>query len=460
MEEAIVMYPSPAIGHLISMVELGKLILTLRPSLSINILITTLPYDAGSTSTYINQVSATTPSIAFHHLPPLSAAISTASPHHEALAFQFLNLNIPNVLQALVSLSKTFKIRALVMDFFCAQALSVSVAMEVPGYLFMTSGASTLAWLLYQSTLHKTIPQSFKDLKADIQIPGLPPMPAADMPKPVQDRDDEAYEAFLIVSNEVLKSAGIIINTFKCLEPRVIKAISHGLCSPDGQATPPLHCIGPLISGADRTGGRGECFAWLDSQPRQSVVFLCFGSLGLFSKEQLKEMAVGLERSGQRFLWVVRSPEPETDLEALLPAGFVSRTKDRGLVVGPWAPQVSVLNHDSVGGFVTHCGWNSVLEALCAGVPMAAWPLYAEQRLNRVVLVEEMKLALPVRESEGGFVAAGEVEKRVRELMESEEGKSVRKRVLMMKRAAEEAMEEGGSSITALSRLVDPWTRA
>ena len=92
-----------------------------------------------------------------------------------------------------------------------------------------------------------------------------------------------------------------------------------------------------------------------------------------------------------------------------------------------WAPQVEVLNHDSVGGFVTHCGWNSVLEAVCAGVPMVAWPLYAEQRLNRVLLVEEMKLALSIDESENGFVTGNEVEKRVRELMESE-GKLVRER--------------------------------
>ncbi|KAL0318075.1 UNVERIFIED_CONTAM: UDP-glycosyltransferase 88A1 [Sesamum angustifolium] len=113
---------------------------------------------------------------------------------------------------------------------------------------------------------------------------------------------------------------------------------------------------------------------------------LGYRSLGLFSAAQLKEIAVGLERSGQRFLWVVRSPPsddksklylrpPEPDLDSLLPAGFLDRTKDRGLVLKSWAPQVAVLNHESVGGFVTHCGWNSVLESVCAAVPMVAWPL-------------------------------------------------------------------------------------
>lgn len=129
-------------------------------------------------------------------------------------------------------------------------------------------------------------------------------------------------------------------------------------------------------------------------------MLLCFGSRGKFSEVQLKEMAKGLEMSGQRFLWVVKSPlnsnRMEPDLEALLPKGFLERTKDRGLMMKSWAPQSAILRQESIGGFVTHCGWNSVLEAVTCGVPMVAWPLYAEQCMNSVVLVEEMKLAMPL----------------------------------------------------------------
>jgi hypothetical protein len=190
--------------------------------------------------------------------------------------------------------------------------------------------------------------------------------------------------------------------------------------------------------------------------------------LGLFSKEQLREIAFGLERSGHRFLWVVRNPpsdkksvalsaHPNIDLDSLLPEGFLDRTKERGLVLKSWAPQVAVLNHPSVGGFVSHCGWNSVLEAVCAGVPLVAWPLYAEQRLNRIFLVEEMKLALPMNESDNGFVSSAEVEERVLGLMESEEGKLIRERAIAMKIAAQAALNEGGSSRVALSQLVESW---
>ncbi|PIM99581.1 hypothetical protein CDL12_27922 [Handroanthus impetiginosus] len=184
----------------------------------------------------------------------------------------------------------------------------------------------------------------------------------------------------------------------------------------------------------------------------------------------MKEIAIGLERSGLRFLWVVRSPPtednskrflppPEPDLDLILPAGFLDRTKDRGLVVKSWAPQVAVLNHESVGGFVTHCGWNSVLEAVCAGVPMVAWPLYAEQKFNRLVMVEEMKVALRLEEGENGFVAAEEVERSVRELMESEKGKEVRNVVQKMREEASAAVSDGGSSVAALGKLVESWRR-
>jgi len=185
--------------------------------------------------------------------------------------------------------------------------------------------------------------------------------------------------------------------------------------------------------------------------------------MGRFSRTQLREIAVGLEKSEQRFLWVVRSEFEEGDsgeppsLEELLPEGFLERTKEKGMVVRDWAPQAAILSHDSVGGFVTHCGWNSVLEAVCEGVPMLAWPLYAEQKLNKVVLVEEMKVGLGVQGNKDGLVSSTELGSRVKELMDSDKGKEIRQKIFKMKISASEAMGEGGSSIIALNRLVELW---
>ena len=300
-----------------------------------------------------------------------------------------------------------------------------------------------------------------------VHFPGLPPLQATRMPQALLNRDDPAYDHMLYFSEILSESDGLVINTFDDLEPVGIRTIGEGKCVPHG-STPPVYCIGPLIAGAgedeSNDKARHACLSWLDTHPSQSVVFLCFGSRGTFSPAQVKEIANGLERSGKRFLWVVKNPPSavaeDVDLEGLLPEGFLERSKDRGMVVKSWAPQVAVLNHPSVGGFVTHCGWNSVLEAIVAGVPMVAWPLYAEQHMNMAALVEVMKMAIGVEQrDEDMFVSGDEVEKKVRELMDSEEGKELRERSRKMKEMAMAAWKEEGSSTTALAKLTHAWTQ-
>ncbi|OWM79599.1 hypothetical protein CDL15_Pgr023011 [Punica granatum] len=471
-KEAVVLYPSPLIGHVISMVELGRLILSHRPSAAIHVLVSTAPSPAATAATadYISSVSASAgSSISFHHLPAttLPPTFSTMKSNLPtvALALELLRLDAPNVHSALESLSKHHLVLALVIDFFCASAVPVAKELGIPCHCFFTSGAGGLTHFLYLPYLHKNITKSFKDLDPDfiIDIPGTPLLVPSDLPNTVLDRGDRAYEIFLESSMNIQRADGAIVNTFEELQPLATRALVEGQCTPGG-TTPPLYCIGPLISNHDAGDNNVDkgSLKWLDMQPSKSVVFLCFGSMGVFPKEQLKEMAIGLERSGQRFLWVVRNPpdQPDSDFDSLFPDRLLERTKGRGLMVHRWAPQVAVLNHGSVGGFVTHCGWNSVLESVCAGVPMIAWPLYAEQPLQRALMVKEMKIALSMNASRDGIVSAAEVEERVRELMDSEAGKSVREKTLAMKEAARAALSLGGSSRVALTRLVDSWIPA
>jgi hypothetical protein len=325
---------------------------------------------------------------------------------------------------------------------------------------------------MYFPTIHARVSESFKDMgNTVLEFPGLgAPLRAVHMPEPMLDRNDQAYLDFIGCCSHLPRSDGIIANTFEELEPpAVIKAISEGLCAPDAP-TPPVYYIGPLIDEEKASGpahSEEECLRWLDKQPSRSVVYLCFGSRGTFSGAQLREIAKGLERSGQRFLWVVKKPPTDEkskqshglddfDLDTLLPQGFLQRTKDRGMVIKSWAPQVPVLKKESVGGFVTHCGWNSVLESVIAGVPMVAWPLYAEQHLNRSVLVKEMGMAIDVEQrEEDGFVSGDEVERRVRELMESENGRELRERSLKIGEIALGALGELGSSRRALVNFVN-----
>ncbi|BFG34828.1 hypothetical protein CerSpe_211020 [Prunus speciosa] len=467
MKESIVLYPAPGSHQIISMVELAKLISQHQPNLPITILLTTsTPFETSATSSsYINLISSdpnqTNPNlpISFFTLPSLHLHQSHIENPVES-AIEIMRLSIPNVLQALETISQSSKVLA-----FITSSVHLPYDPQIPTYFYFTSCASALALFLYLPTIHNQTPKSFRDLNdAVLHFPGLPPLRASQMPLPLLDSGGPAYEYFVNFAACLPKSQGIITNTFQALEPSAIKAISDGSCVPNHQ-TPPIFHIGPLnfdaknraSSACEDRSTSTKCLMWLDEQPSQSVVFLCFGSRGAFSEAQLSEIAMGLERSKQRFLWVVRSPpgssSVEPDLEILLPKDFLERTKNRGLVVKSWAPQAAILRHGCVGGFVTHCGWNSVLEAVTYGVPMAAWPLYAEQAVNGVVLVEEMKLGIPV-ESKEGFVSAEEVEKKVSLLMDE---KSLRERSQAMKAMALAAWNNGGSSFTSFSKMVTSW---
>ncbi|KQK09338.1 UDP-glycosyltransferase 88B1 [Brachypodium distachyon] len=465
----VVLYPSPGMGHLVSMIELGKIFAA--RGLAVTIVVIDLPHSTGgATEAFLAGVSAANPSISFHRLPKVKLP-PVASKHPEALTFEVARASNAHLRDLLAVASPA----VLIVDFFCNVARDVASELGIPTYFFFTSGAAVLAFFLHLPVLHARSTASFRDMGEElVHVPGIPSFPATHTMLPIMDRDDAAYTRFVGVVSDLCRSQGIIVNTFGSLEPRAIDAIVAGHCSPSGLPTPPVYCIGPLIKSEEVGVKRDdECISWLDTQPKHSVVFLCFGSLGRFSAKQIMEVAAGIEASGQRFLWVVRTPPtpsqdpakkleklPEPDLDALLPEGFLDRTEGTGLVVKSWAPQRDVLAHDAVGAFVTHCGWNSALESIVAGVPMLAWPLYAEQRMNRVFLEEELGLAVAVDGYDKEVVKAEEVAAKVKWMMESDGGRVLRERTLQAMRRAKEAMREGGESEATLARLVDAWTLA
>ncbi|KAM3279232.1 hypothetical protein ACQJBY_046506 [Aegilops geniculata] len=464
----VVIYSPPGMaGHLVPVVELGKLLVAQ------GLRVTVLLGGGGAPSSLL--LHAANPALAFHCLPPAALAPDVAaacSGSFEARLFELARAANPDLRDFLRAAPPA----ALLIDFFCSAALDVGAELRVPTYFFFTACVGSVAFGLYHPVIDERTTLSFRDMGGDpVHAPGLPPIPADHLAGATLDRESLSNRHFVDLGLRMCDSRGVLVNGCRSLEARAADAIVAGLCTPPGRPTPPLYCVGPLIKHDEETGAskRHECLAWLDSQPEASVAFLCFGSMGRFSAEQVKEIAVGLETSGQRFLWVVRRPptpgaerrppadgDDDGDIDELFPEGFLHRIKDRGLVVMSWAPQRQVLAHGAIGGFVTHCGWNSVLEAVMAGVPMLAWPLYAEQRMNRVFLVEEMRLAVPMEGYDKKMVESDEVAAKVRWLIESDGGRELRQRTRAAMRLAEEAVGDGGESRAALVDLARQWRSA
>ncbi|XP_048139949.1 7-deoxyloganetin glucosyltransferase-like [Rhodamnia argentea] len=294
-------------------------------------------------------------------------------------------------------------------------------------------------------------------------IPGMKNMRLRDMPGccRITDPDDTFFNYILGVADRAQKATATAIHTFEALEPHVLSALSS--------LVPRLYAVGPLnlllnqIPGSDQPsvvkniGGNlwkehSECIQWLDSKRPGSVIYVSFGSVACLTHQQLVEFAVGLARSEQCFLWVIR-PDLVMDASGIdLPGEFLEEiTRERGLLSG-WCPQEKVLNHPAVGGFLTHCGWSSTIESLSAGVPMLCWPRQVDQQTICKYACDEWGVGLEI----GSDVKREEVGKLVRELMtEGEKGKKMKKRAMEWKELAAQAVGPHGSSSISLDMLIN-----
>ncbi|OAY25826.1 UDP-glycosyltransferase 90A1 [Manihot esculenta] len=276
-----------------------------------------------------------------------------------------------------------------------------------------------------------------------------------DFEQPFAEAEQKAKFEFMKDTVAASKSSyGYIVNSFYELETVFVDFFNlHS--GPKAWCVGPLCLAEPLKSTDSSAHEKPTWFQWLDKklEQKRSVLYVAFGTQAEISPDQLREIAIGLENSKANFFWVMRNKESE------LGDGFEERIKDRGIVVSDWVDQREILEHQSVKGFLSHCGWNSVLESICAGVPILAWPMMAEQPLNARMVVEEIKVGLRV-ETCGGLVKREELTKIVTELMEGERGKEVMKKVKEYAEQARKAVEEGiGSSWRTLDMLIDETCR-
>lgn len=430
----VVIVPALGMGHLLPVLEFSKRLVSFH---AISVTLITLncnlcPRQLSYAQNYLQQ----------HSLPIHVIELPEAQIYPEKMKQVTLKTRVAKKSAALLetvlnNLLNSSSICAFVTDLFNTAFLDVAAHCGIPSYIFSPSPAVFLSLMFHVPEL-----DSRGHILDPVEIPGLPPMHPTELPGSLSDRADPCYACFLYNCSNLRKAQGLIINTFRDLERPALEALETGV------NMPAVYPIGPVISQGVVNGENppSGCLEWLDRQPARSVIFVSFGSEAVLAPAQVTELALGLEASGLRFLWVLR--------EGRLPQGFESRNAERGLVVTDWAPQVSVLSHPSTGAFVCHCGWNSSLESVWCGVPIVAWPIQAEQKMIRLLLVKQVGVAIQMKMEEDGFVPREEVERAVREVMEA---KDVRRKMKELQDGADSALRPQGSSHSSLLTLVSLW---
>ncbi|KAL9272481.1 UDP-glucose flavonoid 3-O-glucosyltransferase 6-like protein [Drosera capensis] len=473
----LVFVPTPAMGLITPIVEVAKRLVRRDERISITILLFKLPmFDISS---YVKSLDANpyflNKRIEFLQLPeqekPTGQAPSAGPPDFQQILIQ----SRPVIKQSVEehAIGSGTRLAGFVVDLFCSSVMAVADELSIPSYILFASGSSLLGLLCHFQHLRDNqgidITQ-WEDQDAEFDIPVYRnPVPYKLLPGRLVGKEGGSL---MDQAKRYRGAKAIIINTFEELESHAIGTLS------EDPTIPKIYPVGPIVNvDAQMKEGneaqKDDIIRWLDQQPPASVVFLCFGSMGGFLEDQVIQMAKGLEQSDQRFLWSLRQPaslakggkeEPPrdyTDLGNILPEGFLERTAERGKIIG-WAPQVAVLSHPAVGGFVSHCGWNSTLESLWFGVPVATWPLYAEQQMNAFQLVKELGIAAQIgmdfqwdhlKGESNVLVHAAVIEKGVRELMNKENG--VRSKVQKMSEVGRKATEEGGSSYVWMGHFIE-----
>ncbi|CAM0913453.1 unnamed protein product [Alopecurus aequalis] len=325
--------------------------------------------------------------------------------------------------------------------------------LHLPCYILFISCATMLSFCAYFPTY--LADAKVDHLAGDVDLPGIGLLPVDCPPKVLRNRASLFTKQFIANGSEIAQADGILVNTFDALEPNALAALRSGKIVP---GFPPVFAVGPLKSTSSPTGTDDAPIVWLDDQPARSVVYVAFGNRNAAALDQLREIGAGLEASGCRFLWVVKTTvvdrEDTADLKDVLGDGFLGRVQGRGLVTKEWVDQEAVLKHPAVGLYLSHCGWNSVTEAAAYGVPILAWPTLGDQRLIATVVrsggfgrwMEHWSW-----DDENSTVSGLEIGEKVKEVMNDE---AISARAAAVREEAAKAVAIGGSSYRSMQEFL------
>ncbi|KAK7259801.1 hypothetical protein RIF29_25416 [Crotalaria pallida] len=293
-----------------------------------------------------------------------------------------------------------------------------------------------------------------------VQLPGLPLLEVRDLPTYL-------LPSGAFRSKQVMMELSQVSNKVKWVFAISNYELEEEILDYYMASSIKIYPIGPLVSqfmfgekesiGVNMNMWRVEdsCLEWLDSKSYLSVIYISFGSVIVLSQEQVNNLATALKNSDKAFLWVIKPAEKGSEDEIpQLPLGFLEETKGRGLVV-TWCQQEKVLMHSAVACFMTHCGWNSLLETIVAGVPVIGYPKWGDQPANAKLIVKKFQNGVVMNLREDRVASAEEILRSIKEVMEGSSAGEIKKRAFEMKEVARKALKEGGSSQRNINQFIN-----
>ncbi|XP_015897462.4 UDP-glucosyltransferase 29-like [Ziziphus jujuba] len=436
---SVLMLPWYAYGHIFPFLELAKQ-LTRR---NFHIYFCSTPVNLNSIKSKVCKFSNSIKLVELNlptlpDLPPQYHTTKGLPPHLNATLHRASDLSKPDISNMIATLDPDL----VIFDYHVRHWVpSLAFSFNVPAIPFVPTGVGVVSFVHHYTKI-KDREFPFPELCPDILKPklvqlGVTPASSTDQDKEREqdheDGDDESVQSSVETSSYYNTA---LIKSFRELEGKYIDYLSDSF----GLKIIP---VGPLVSDPADQDEEGICIIdWLDKREKSSTVFVSFGSECYLSKEDMEEMAYGLELSNVNFLWIIRFPEGEKmELKDALPEGFLERVNENGMVVENWAPQVKILNHSSIGGFVSHCGWSSIMESLRFGVPIIAMPIQHDQPWNAKVVVSS-GFGLEVERENGKGLEREHVAKVIKQVLVEKIGENIKRKATKMSENMKGKVEE------------------
>ncbi|XP_039144007.1 scopoletin glucosyltransferase-like [Dioscorea cayenensis subsp. rotundata] len=467
----ILFFPLMAPGHMLPMLNMAKLFACHDHRVRATIL--TTPANVTTLVKTITINSNSKIELALIPFPSTAAGLplgcenlATISSHDDLM---------PNFIQAVSMLTQPFEqiLRELqpnviITDAFIPWTIDITTKLGIPQIISHGTGFFPLCLsdIIQNYKPHETLPAETKSFL----VPGIPHR--VELLKTqvldIMKAGKPMLDLLLKIKDTESRSYGVVVNSFYELEPDYVQHYRTVMGRRAWHFGPVSLCNEDVINSASATDDKDhdQCLHWLDEKQPRSVLYVCFGSLCAFSGDQLREIALGLEASNHAFIWVVPKVVKRDEDMDWMPEGFEGRINiegKQGFIIRGWAPQLLILNHKAVGGFMTHCGWNSTLEGVCAGLPMITWPLFAEQFYNERLVVDVLKIGVAVgmkeyvmKHEDRPLIHGIDTERVVNCVMGvGEEAEAMRKRARELGEMAKSAVMEDGSSYLELTQLIN-----